>query len=174
MPRGLGDNPLKREKKVRKAASHRRSPAAPGASGSVSMASATPVSDGSADVSSSSTSYNDVFFQRRPESSPAANSVPAEVAVQEAEPVAPAAPIAAADAVSTEPAFPEVIASAAPEPQVEVHAMPVEPDLSPVMASPAPVPEPVPVAEQSPVPPVAVHEEKTGFFGRIFGKFRKS
>ncbi len=176
MPRGLGDNPLKREKKTRRTASQQRPFSAADVSGSVSAASTAPIPDDAADASSSSRSYNDVFFHRRFESSPAANSTPEQVAVEESEPAPATAPIAAAEAAVAAPAVPEAITPSTSEPQPEIHLSAPEPIL-PIEApapEPAAVQEPVHVAEQVPSAEAAPQKEKSGFLGRILGKFRKS
>lgn len=175
MPRGLGDNPLKREKKTRRTASQQRASVAD-VPGSVSVASTAPVPDGTAGMSSNSRSYNDVFFHRRFEGSPAANSAPELIAVEESDPAPATAPIAAAEAALAAPAIPEAIAPSTPEPQPEIHLAAPEPILPIEALGPEPVAvqEPVHVAEQAPSAEVAPQKEKSGLLGRIFGKFRKT
>lgn len=188
MPRGLGDNPLKKERKTRRSTAQ----AVPISATPVSpsdFADSTVGQDGAQASSSSSRSYNDVFFQRRPDNSgAAANGIHEEPRSEDS---GTTAPIAAAQA-SPISALPEVTASAVTEPapaEVAV-APPTSSSFAPPEPVPAPsaIPESVPEAKsvpdqpvaqpvQTPQPAPAVQtaptEEKTGFFGRIFGKLRK-
>jgi hypothetical protein len=177
LPRGLGDNPLKREKKSRRA----------GAQDATTNAAASSGPDARSDVtmgvtetesvyasSSSSRSYNDVFFHRRPENSgAAANSVPE---TSHSDGSSASAPIAAAEAFST-PGTPEMAAIAVEPASLDVVA--ATPVSTPVLiAEPAPVAITAPEINSAPQPSIFVEtaspqEAKSGFFGRIFGRLRK-
>lgn len=170
MPRGLGDSPLKREKNSRRSASHRQATVITEGGDA-----ATATSEGSAGASPNPDSYNDVFFQRRPESVQASSSVPEQVSVEVSAPAVPA-PTAATDSVTVvvpQVLQPVAIALPAPEPYVEApEAAAASPEPPSQLAA---APEPVQVAVPSHTAVAApVNEAKPGFFGRIFGKLRKS
>ena len=169
MPRGLGDNPLKRERKARRGihqAVHMET---------VPSAEQTPPPADSVGLDSledqskpPSRSFNDVFFQRRPEDIPGPDIVPQDVA---AVPV-PADVVASPLEVITEPA-PEFTAPAVSE------SPPLEPEPTPpaeVSPQPIEVSPQVPVVAEVPAPPKQEQSEehKSGFLGRFFSKFRKS
>jgi len=179
MPRGLGDNPLKEKKRARRTGT--RTPHT--AVGSESPVDSPAVS-GQESVqasSSSSRSYNDVFFQRLPENpGVAANSAPEEIRPDESSAAAPIAGSTAVDAQS----IPEVAASAVLE-QAPFEAIPAatapatftSPEPSPAVEI---APEPalsslaVAIAQPAPSPGTAPQQEaKTGFFSRIFGRRHK-
>lgn len=174
MPRGLGDNPLKKERKAKRASAHAAPEGAPEAATGIPANATAPESVHAA--SSSSRSYNDVFFQRRPENSgAAANSVSEEV--HSADP----APIAAAQAAPIS-ILPEVAASAVlDEAPAEVLATPdpAPAAIAETIAEPSAAPEPAAIQAEHEVQPensadsVSQQEVKSGFFGRILGRFRK-
>jgi hypothetical protein len=131
--------------------------------------------------SSSSRSYNDVFFQRRPENSgAAANSASEEIHVDD---LGTTAPIAAAEVVSVS-VLPEAAASASmdatavdaiavgPAPSVVTVAAPVtQVEAAPEQVKPSPVNN---IAQPQASVETGSHEEtKTGFFSRIFGRLHK-
>jgi hypothetical protein len=193
LPRGLGDSPLKREKKLRHSSS-RRSHAGTETAAAPELGSSVPRGTNVSEVQAlSSRSYNDVFFQRRPD-------IPAADTVQEAHLEARAdvpfesqvetpieTPVAAPIEVATAPveaitvpdftAVTEAAALVASEQVPSVEAAPLE--ASPVEVAPAPVVEPAPEAAAVQAEPSHVAEtsqqpeKKAGFLGRIFGKWRK-
>ena len=160
MPRGLGDNPLKRER-----ASRRKPRAADEVRASEASAVQPPGETLSAGVagdhSTSSRSYNDVFFQRIPEAEAAAAPVPAIEEVTVAAP-APETVSLPEPAVTTTMALSETVVPAGPLATVEV------------APAPPPVTEASPAAVEQQTTPVQAQQQKSGFFGRVFGRFRKS
>lgn len=149
MPRGLGDDPLSRGRKAKRAA---KSPDVVAAS--AGSAPEAPISA----PGPASSSYNDVFFQRR-----------SEPAIEATVTAAPAAPAESEVAIATLPAAePQAVTvqAVAPEPAV-VAAVPPEPivvEAPPVQAAPV-------VAVRSEQP--AQEAPKGGFLSRIFGKLHK-
>ena len=179
MPRGLGDNPLKKQRRQRHAASQASPATATPASPSETQTE--PSQDNAQVSSSSSRSYNDVFFQRKPESSgAAANGVHEEVHMDE--PVT-GAPIAAAQPAPV-PALPEVSASSVSEPAPT--GVPVSSPGSQSSPTVESAPQPFVAPEQPKETPTEraaqpenqdetapLQENKGGFLGRIFGRLRK-
>lgn len=99
-----------------------------------------------------SSSYNDVFFQKRDEAIPAVSAAAATPAPAAVEEPVQAAPIAAP---------PE-----SPAPEVIVAETIPSPEPAPAIASTLVDPEPSQIQPQP-------EAQKTGFFSRIFGKLRK-
>jgi len=194
LPRGLGDSPLKREKKARRAGVQGTTADVASSNGPGSpsyLSTGTPSQDRVHASSSSSRSYNDVFFQRRPEnSSVATNDIHEELRADDS---STTAPIAAALATPTL-ALPEAAASSVLE------AIPADVVSSPLAFAPSVAQEPVPETSVAPeyvpkanaapehaeAPPAKgtaqqqpstettpSQEAKSGFFGRIFGRLRK-
>jgi hypothetical protein len=175
LPRGLGDNPLKKERKTKRASAHAAPLGAPEAATGVSASVSAPESVHVA--SSSSRSYNDVFFQRRPENSgAAANGIseevhsadPASIAAVEPAPISILPEVAASAVLDEAPA--EVMATPDPAPLTHTETV--------AEGTPAPVPPVLFQAENAVHPEnsadnVSAQEVKSGFFGRILGRFRK-
>jgi hypothetical protein len=205
MPRGLGDNPLKREKRTRRAGTQ-TAYVVPALESPPDLQADAVAPESIHASSSSSRSYNDVFFMRRPEDSGAAANGAHETTSFDAS--SGTAPIAAAQAPDL-PDVPEASPSPSLEPApVEIAAIDVAAPIAtpietpPVVDIAAPTEVPFEVSASSPAPeeaapgpsvavetPPAVQasqpiqpesadqadsqEEKSGFFGRIFGKLRK-
>jgi hypothetical protein len=180
LPRGLGDNPLKKEKRVRRvgARANAASATGPESPSYVSADVAGPETVGTS--SSGSRSYNDVFFQRRPENFvPVENSTPQEIHIVDSgttttaaaesvsAPVLPELAVfssterAPIDAVAETPA-PAAVIVAEPVPQLEAAPERVESPPANNVAQP-----------QTPTEPAPREQAKTGFFGRIFGRLHK-
>jgi hypothetical protein len=211
LPRGLGENPLKREKKRTRRTASAVLVTVP----TVDAAAETVATETVQDAGASSRSYNDVFFQRRPEEADA-SAAPIAAAITTPEVstdyhFAIAAPTAALAETYSSPSLSEPSSSYFPEvasvPEVAsletVTASPTEPILTaipvPEIVAPAEqpvhesevsteqvVPEPAASSEQpqvlaqttieakTPAASEPASEPKSGFFGRIFGKLRKS
>lgn len=175
MPKGLGDNPLKREKKLRRSSS-RPSTSAPftasTAQGPVLPAGISAPRDAYA---SPAASYNDVFFHRRPEEPAPSVTIVPETAHEETHVDAPVvAPVESAPA-----AIPEVVPTETFDPPAPVPVEIIQPVVAvPIESAPEHSEESSPVAivqeTASPPAPVAAADEKKGFFGRIFGKWKKA
>jgi len=181
LPRGLGDNPLKKEKRVRRVGARANAASATGPE-SPSYVSADVAGPETVDTSSSgSRSYNDVFFQRRPENFvPGENSTPEEIHTVDSGTTTPAAvaesisaPILPEVAVftSTERAPIDAVAETPAPAPVTVVAPVLQHEVAPERVEPPPVNN---VAQpQTPTEPAPREEAKTGFFGRIFGRLHK-
>jgi hypothetical protein len=168
LPRGLGDDPLSRQRKNAAAKRSGASTAAPTAVSpiddslivsSTAQPSVQNIAEApSSSAASTSSSYNDVFFQKRDGT---ASAVTTAVATQ--------------DVVVTEPApAPVVAAPLQPSLSQEEHAaeiaIPAEP--TPAIAAVHEIPAPDLVQTQTPAQ-VQPEPQKGGFFSRVFGKLRK-
>ena len=173
MPRGLGDNPLKRERKARRGIQqtvHLETPPVieqtPPPADSVGIDSLEEQSE------PSSRSYNDVFFQRRPDDLPVAGTVSPNLEsspsfVEVVSPTQETALEAAAEVIP--PPVPESL-QAQPEPVLQADVSP-----APVAVSPQAAVVTEAVAEVPATPrPEQPQEHKSGFFGRFLSKLRKS
>lgn len=182
MPRGLGEDPLSRK---RRSASTRKQS---NATGSASMTAAGADGPGAASQSftfqtsvhgiPAAPAYNEVFFQRRADDgSTGASMVGSITAVPE--PVEVVTTIEAA--IDTAPPAPE----AAPpvESAVSAPAQEVREAVAPLVETTAALVEVKPTEAEIAPPDAAVvideppqaspENQKTGFFNRIFGKFRR-
>lgn len=191
MPRGLGDNPLKREKKLRRSSSRASRAGPSGLTTNQNPTLPAGISGpGDTHASPATTSYNDVFFHRRPEDSTStATNVPEviheETHVEAPADVHPEVPVETAPAVEVTPveAAPAPVTETVPAAVIDTPAPVAVESIQPVAESPVES-APVPLVESSTeavvketpqtLAPVASVEEKKGFFGRIFGKWKKS
>ena len=161
MPKGLGDSPLKRERQARR----RTSASAVNVQETVSAPSAPATVESSLNTSASAEapagrSYNDVFFQRRPETDTGqATAQPLETASLPVE-VSASASASAPDPVAVAAPV-EIIAQ--PEPAPEVHVTASIPQL-----------QEAPSAEPQQTTSPELPQPKSGFFDRIFGRLRKN
>jgi hypothetical protein len=183
LPRGLGDNPLKREKKLRRSSSRpaRSGPSAP----ATDQASGLPVGiagPGDAHTSATTASYNDVFFHRRPEELASGPAIVPE-ATHEVHEETHIEPPVEAPVTAPVPAAPDPVTEVLPvqafDAPTPVPVETVQPTVAIPAESPADHPAEAPSApaaldESQPAPAVAADAEKKGFFGRIFGKWKKS
>lgn len=205
MPKGLGDNPLKRERKRSRHTSlqpkgRQLSPApyeaSPLTTPSVEASPGSPSLEGSSSVAvPGSRSYNSVFFERRSDVAPSPPTGVTETATLDAP--APAVPEVPVTTVVPEaatqdlpvPEVPEVPEVHEVEPPVDVVSVaPIAPtevtpqtiseapavEVAPPVESPAVTPSATPAPIASAPAPVHEPERKSGFFGRFFGKFKKS
>lgn len=181
MPRGLGDSPLKREKKLRRTSPQASRPSSP----TPGQASATP--SGPGDLGSTigpRVSYNDVFFQRRPETTlspavtaheethietpldsppqPIAGTVPSAVTVYDFPVEDTSRPV---EVTSPLEATAHPIETVAPVEEVRAEPIPLVAEPQGESSSTAPA---SPAAEAT-----TESTDKRGFFGRIFGKWHR-
>ncbi|MDA4136294.1 MAG: hypothetical protein OK449_04755 [Thaumarchaeota archaeon] len=181
MPRGLGDNPLKKEKRARRVGARGNAVSATGPE-SPSYVSTDVAGPETIEASSQgSRSYNDVFFQRRPENFvPAENSAPEEVHAIDSGTAAhatvaelvssPVLPEAAVFTSTERVPIDEVAETPAPVPVAVAESVP-QIQAAPQLVESPPVNN---VAQPlTPAQPAPREEAKTGFFGRIFGRLHK-
>jgi hypothetical protein len=185
LPRGLGDDPLSRQRKsARRKATHPDTTVVQGPSTSGDLQ-AVALVDASPSPSQTS-SYNDVFFRKRSEDGiPGGNpELPREAAMTDASPLS--LPVTSVQPTSLEPALAEPVASElTPDPQTIEPVAPSDPGpavnapvsadeltneaTAAVPAAPAAVIDPTPVTET----PATPEHQSGGFLKRMFGRFRK-
>jgi hypothetical protein len=191
LTRGLGDSPLKKRERGRRA-TQKVVHADSSPEGSQENASTESPNTALGEVTQAvptTTSYNDVFFQRRPEvtSDTAATDTDTAGASEVSTAREVVGPTAVTPVVSAVPV--ETLAAVESPPEAVI--APTSLETPPRPEEPAPAPQVAEVVEVAPPAPTHVApaapqatevqtvrdtapEQKSGFFGRIFGKFKKS